>query len=226
MNAWKILLLLFSFQSLQAQYLNPGIAVTAENIPLEKEQFYFPLEVFPETVWPQDTNPVNDIEVYIMEYDTFVVSWYSKQLYALQEPLLFNKPLEKEVYRFTWLRTWHSPIAVRIEKGEDNKVKLYWKVCNGAGGYEPGKLIKNKSKIVSKKNWEQFLILLNQADYWNLALGRNSAGLDGSEWILEGNNGQNYRAVSRWSPEDGAYHDACQYLIKLTDLNIKNKAKY
>jgi cell fate regulator YaaT (PSP1 superfamily) len=82
----------------------------------------------------------------------FRADWYSKQLRALKEPIIFSDTSKKEMYRFTWLRTFHNPIAIRIEK-ENNNYKLYWKLCNGAGGYDPGELIIDKQKKVDKITW-------------------------------------------------------------------------
>lgn len=59
-----------------------------------------------------------------------------------------------------------------------------------------------------------------------MELGRNSIGTDGSEWILEGNDKKNYRVITQWSPEEGGFFEACDFLIELTSLRIKNRRKY
>ena len=46
--------------------------------------------------------------------DTFVNQWYSKMLFSLKEPVLSNYQGQKEIYRFTWLRTFHHPISVKL----------------------------------------------------------------------------------------------------------------
>jgi hypothetical protein len=48
--------------------------------------------------------------------DTFINQWYSKMLFALGEPVVSNYHGDKEIYRFTWLRTFHHPVSVRLEK--------------------------------------------------------------------------------------------------------------
>ena len=34
----------------------------------------------------------------------------------MEEPVLSSYKGDKEIYRFTWLRTFHHPVAVRLEK--------------------------------------------------------------------------------------------------------------
>ena len=60
------------------------------------------------------------------------------------------------------------PIAIRIEKNNDN-YKLYWKECDGAGGYEPGNLIINDSSVISKNEWDTFSTLSKR--FWTAPCG-------------------------------------------------------
>ena len=50
-------------------------------------------------------------------YDKFVNRWYGSHLTALGEPSLYTQrdDASKRIYRFTWLRTFHRPISVRLE---------------------------------------------------------------------------------------------------------------
>lgn len=220
------------------QYLDPTIPVNSQNVPVKSVQFYFPLQFFPEVEYLfefQDSSTVlvsktyeksNDgVDSFMMYakvvpdvYDTFRVNWYSEQLLALQEPLLFNKPMAKEVYRLTWLPTFSNPIAIRIEKDGDQYL-LYWKICNGAGGYDPGDLVVNKKKPIQKEEWDRFKTLLSATNYWNLSnLGRMS-GFDGSHWIMEGSTQTRYQVVDRWSPgKESDYYKLCSFLLKLSEL--------
>ena len=210
-------------------YINSTINVDENNVPIDKNEFYFPLDFFPELSvdMEQDSTGTWIMSPKIIEgvQDTFVVRWYSKHLYAMKEPLLFNKNLNKEVYRFTWLRTFDNPVVIRIEN-IGNKYKLIWKLTDGAGGYEPGNLIINKSSEIKPEEWEMFKSKLDSLDYWNMNLGRLTLGDDGSEWILEGVNKDKYNVVTVWSPSKGKYYEVCNYLLSLTDLEITENEKY
>lgn len=185
---------------------------------------YFPLLPFGEIPdnWQTDytVNLIRELDL-----ADFVVSWYSGQLEAMEEPVLINIQNE-EVYRFTWLRTFHNPIAIRVSKNE-NEITLTWKSCDGAGGYAPGKLIIDKSKKLSQNEWETFLKMLKDIDYWNLPTNEPDVmGCDGAQWILEGVNNGEYHVVDRWTPRNTDFSEVCMYLLDLTSLKIKEKEKY
>lgn len=150
----------------------------------------------------------------------------SKQLIALKEPIIFNDNSTKEIYRFTWLRSFHNPIAIRFEKLGDD-YRLYWKLCSGAGGYAPGKLIIDKQKVIDKSIWDEFKKLLDQINFWKLNTTEEVIGTDGAEWIIEGKDSKHYQVVDRWTPNhESDYFKCCNFLISLTDLKISERDKY
>lgn len=204
------------------------IQVDSNNVPIHKNQFYFPLYIFPEVESHYegitDGSFTIKREIKKGKFDTFVLKWYSSQLYAMKEPLLYNKKINKQVFRFTWLRTFDNPIIVRLEKTD--KCTLTWKMSDGAGGYDPGNLIIEKSKEIELTKWDDLQKLISKSDFWNLDLGRISSGLDGSEWILEGYEPTRYRAITAWTPREGKFYEACCYLLNLTDLDIKKIKMY
>ena len=210
-------------------FIDTTIEVDDQNVPIDREQFYFPKEMFPEV--SIDMIRVNDstfkvkTEVIKDKYDDFVMKWYSKHLFAMKEPLLFNKKIDKEIYRFTWLRTFNEPVAVRIEK-DNSEYKIYWKMLDGSGGYDPGKISVEKSKVITEKEWLVFIDLVQKSNFWKRELGRSAIGTDGSEWILEGVNQTDYKVVSVWSPQTGSFYEACNYLLSLTSLKVKERNKY
>jgi hypothetical protein len=158
--------------------------------------------------------------VFDPEYDRepFESKWYSKHLQALDEPSLLDARGFDESYRFLWLRTFHHPVAIRVWRvGNEHFISA--KESDGAGGYEPGKVIANSERNLSAQEWDDFLRLLYDADYW--CLGDNGmGGLDGAQWILEGFREGSYHIAVEWSPREGAYREACLYLLKLSGLNI------
>lgn len=158
-----------------------------------------------------------------VESAIFSINWYSKHLKALREPVL-SDTLPTKVFRFTWLRTFDNPIVIGIEN-YNNTVTLYWKVSDGAGGYEPGKLIEEKRKNLSKKEWKLIVDKVNAINFWSLPSTENEIlGTDGSQWILEGKELGKYHFVDRWS--GGEIYKICLELLNLTDLKIKEKDIY
>ena len=168
-------------------------------------------------------------------FNDFRTSWYSNQYTALDEHSLFmekNKSTN-QIYRFTWLRTFHHPISIRLEIKNDEIGTLFIKMANGAGGYDPGELVTNESRQLSKSEITGFSNLINKASFWKIPTetppdpnGKLSICIDGAQWILEGLSKGNYHIVDRCSPKDGATRELCFYLLKLSGLKIKNEEIY
>jgi hypothetical protein len=160
--------------------------------------------------------------------DSFVNRWYSNMLYALREPVISSYPTDRQVYRFTWLRTRHHPISIRIES-DIRLIQLSLKETNGMGGYDPGKLIRDTSWTLDSKEWTTLLAKLDASRFWLLPTEERDMGKDGAEWIVEGKKSGSYHLVSRWSPGDGPtlmYAQLCIYFLQLASLEVPSKQLY
>jgi hypothetical protein len=156
--------------------------------------------------------------------------WYSTQLRALQEPSLFlsAKDPSAESYRFLWLRTFHHPIAIRLDARPDGTSVLTTKVASGAGGYQPGDLSENSSQVLSKEQTDAFRSCLNKLHFWQAPNPVNDQrGTDGSQWIIEGVKHGKYHVVDRWSPQSGLVRELGWMLaFDLAKINIPEKEIY
>lgn len=177
-------------------------------------QQYFPDHAF------NDDGRLND----------FIVHWYSKDLNALQEPSLWEISRissSAQVHRFVWLRTFHHPVAVRIEIAKDGTGTLTAKMSSGAGGYEPGKLIEDRTQVVSKDDIHGLLAKLGSTNYWSLpSRDPNPSGHDGSQWVIEAVRDGEYKLIDRWSPKNGPARDIGLLVLHLSGLNISSKEIY
>lgn len=138
--------------------------------------------------------------------DHFKSDWYSAQLSALHEPSLYQmiQSANAESYRFLWLRTFHHPVAVRININPDGTSLLTVKMASGAGGYSPGTISENHSQVLSKEQTSGFLALVAASKFWEAPNPINDQrGTDGSQWIIEGLKRGRYHVVDRWSPTSG-----------------------
>jgi hypothetical protein len=139
----------------------------------------------------------------------FIEKWYSQQLEALQEPSLWemSRTIKGQIYRFLWLRSFHHPVAVRLNVNDDGTGTLVTKVGDGQGGYPPGKLIENRTQELSKQQTQRFLDEVKELKYWDLPSREETnpqvVNLDGAQWIIEAVRRGNYKIVDRWSPEKG-----------------------
>lgn len=155
---------------------------------------------------------------------TFVADWYSKQLDSLKETSLYKmrENCSTIAYRFVWLRTFHHPVAVRIVLAPDSIVVS--KVCDGAGGYDPGNLIINKSGPLSPKEVIELNTKLKSSNFWELPsvnVETNQINCDGAQWIIEGVKAGKYHVVDRWSPDSGAIKNLGLFFLKLGNIDEK-----
>ena len=128
---------------------------------------------------------------------------------------------DKEIYRFTWLRTFHHPVSVRLEKQGDI-IKLFTKVCNGAGGYDPKQLIFDTTINATTEQFKTLIQKISNINFWNLTTEqRDDTGKDGSEWIIEAIKDNKYHMVTRWTPSvkrQGDFRSVGEYLISISKL--------
>ena len=156
--------------------------------------------------------------------DLFRSDWYSKHLKALQEPSLLQlaKNPSLESYRFVWLRTFHHPIIVRLDFASNGTAKLTTKVSSGAGGYDPGHIVENKSRPVTREETEKFLARVKLEQFWELPSHETpmTIGCDGSQWIIEGVKDGKYHVIDRWSPGKGPVRHLGLLFVKLSRMRI------
>jgi hypothetical protein len=163
--------------------------------------------------------------------DQFRLDWYSKDLRALQEPSLLRLASDTslESYRFLWLRTFHHPVVVRLDLAPDGTGQLTTKVSSGAGGYDPGRIVENKSRPVTHEQVEEFLAKVKHDQFWDLPSHETPAtvGCDGSQWIVEGVKDGKYHVVDRWSPGKGPVRDlGLTFVVELARMKIPRAELY
>jgi hypothetical protein len=130
--------------------------------------------------------------------------WYTRHLSVMKEPSL--QPKEKEpgewTLRFTWLRSFHKPIAVRVWK-EGNDVRMRAVRLNGKGGYDPGKIDKDIARKLTTDEWKALQPLTETKELWMPLTGEEEAldGMDGAQWIFERRMGKTYSLSDYWSPK-------------------------
>ena len=177
-------------------------------MPNDSATVYFPFPKYSETQIKENKRSL----------DSFVYTWYSKMLFALHEPVLYSYQGKNEIYRFTLLRSFDHPITVRLQKQGDQQ-KLFSKMTNGAGGYEPGQIIWDTAFDIRTAQLDTLKSLVDKADFWNSPTEVYDDGLDGAEWILEAVNNDKYHWVSRWSPSASRHTNfktICDYLLNIS----------
>jgi hypothetical protein len=144
--------------------------------------------------------------------------WYGKHLAAMNEPSLScSRPTTSEAYRFVWLRSFHEPWAIRVERTATG-AHLFAVETDGRGGYGAGRPSDTISRELDSSGWNSLAACIQSADFWQMPLDEERSGFDGAEWIVEGLRGGEYRVISRWSPGSGSFHDLGRCFIRLARL--------
>jgi hypothetical protein len=135
------------------------------------------------------------------------VSWYSKVLAAAGEPSLIPAltpdKTARNLYRFTWLRSFHKPIVVRIQEGSGGALLMTASRLSGSGGYEPGKVEARIERELTAGEAKRFPHAFSGTNRLKLKAVDCEKGYDGAEWIFEASDMGAYRYVNRWSPKTG-----------------------
>jgi len=164
------------------------------------------------------------------QLDKFVRNWYGEQLSALKEPSLLALANDHtaQSYRFLWLRSFHHPVAVRLDVKADGSATLTTKKTSGAGGYKPGRLTLSTSTGLTKLQTDAFLKKVDAVRFWDLpSVPKEPNSPDGAEWIIEGVKNGQYHLAERQSPTDGAIFDLGRILaIHLARLKIPKREMY
>jgi hypothetical protein len=99
------------------------------------------------------------------------------------------------------------------------------KRLNGRGGYAPGTFDLYWARSLSADEWDAFMMQLEDSEYWQMPTRDNRMmAQDGAQWIMEGYREGRYHAVDRQSPDEGAYRDACMYLLSQSGLLAETPA--
>jgi len=145
--------------------------------------------------------------------DAFMRDWFSKHLAAMDEPSLSDH--KGSATRFLYLRSFHHPLAVRVEAGRSGAT-LYAVEIGGAGGYEPGALIRRNTRTLSSSEWSGILDEIKALDFWRLPSSVPTRAFDGARWSLEVAHEGRYHVVQRHSPDgsaDRAFRELCLRLL-------------
>jgi hypothetical protein len=190
-------------------------------LPLPAQTTYFP-PPYPKGIAPCSPSPKSGGAPVVSDFEN---RWYSKYLSAAAEPSLYEagrRPGGNDVIRFTWLRSFHPPVTVRVEGLRSASPRLIAKQLSGAGGYDPGGIANQIDRRLSPVEAAALRRALLRPNVFDLPALECGGGMDGAEWIVEGLDRDGYHFVARWGPEHGKVRETGLALLKLTGWTFKN----
>ena len=131
-----------------------------------------------------------------------------------------------------WLRSFHHPVSIRLDISTNGTAVLTVKISNGAGGYEPGRLINNRTQRLGHDLTQRVLNRIEELKFWTLPTeppppDPNVFSVDGAQWIFEGVKSGAYHAVDRWSPDKGEVHSlGLLMLLDVAKLKLSDREVY
>jgi len=173
--------------------------------------------------------------------DTLSQILYSRYLYEFEEPILYNYYLGKNIVRFMLLRSFDSPLMIKLEYNSDSVIlyqkfldnridrvgiNLYGNILGGnfnvfteqrlLNMHENRKVINNS--VISTID----SLIYNSEIKKNIPTYNSIEGFDGAYWILEIHDESGYYYIYRWSPsEDTSIRKIASYLIDLSEIKMK-----
>jgi hypothetical protein len=139
-----------------------------------------------------------------------------------EEPLC--PPSAVPTWRLLVLPTFGNPHSVRLEamRGRGKRWQIVGKQNDGWGGWFPGPKTTVSKRLLSPGERYQVSKVLERLRFWSLPISHGRSGLDGTRWVLEGVDAQQYQVVHRWSPsERGGFLRACKLLLCMADFSKK-----
>lgn len=196
-----------------------------KNAESEFEQCFYPSSYFANLKEKWQCDKTTDY-LFAIEMAKRNAEGLKHQLSDLGENCIYNLDISpnKIIYRFTWLRSFHNPISIRIEKTDDN-IELYWKEGKGSGGYEPRGLKKSGKKKLKLSEWTDFTNLVDASGFNDLPNDEYVLMTDGATWTLERKTSKDFKAHDTNDPSK-EFSNACLYLLKRTRIKVKDEDIY
>ncbi len=142
--------------------------------------------------FPYDTSKINR---------NVLENWGSEVLFSLREPLLNTYTGEGDFLRLTWLRAFENPIVVRVNKFGDTSYIIVKELKIKSSPTAKPIVLKDSIINIEKKKWDEFLLSVNQNNFWQSIYVDTSYNKDGATWFLECRLNNHYKVIQRW--DDG-----------------------
>ncbi len=151
------------------------------------------------------------------QLDASMHSAFAEYLAQMNEPPLMNSS-DNEVYRFTWLRSFHPKVVVRV--WSDRGVRMLTiKELISDNENRVARMSVDETRRLTADEWTQFAQLFDQACVWTLPSAPEVIANDGAWWVFEATSPGHYQVINRQSPEE-SYRELCLYLLKLSALPL------
>ncbi len=158
--------------------------------------------------------------------DEFQAQWFGGVLADLREPSLVQRPVNSpRAVRFTWIRSFHPPVSVRVDTRDDGRLVMTARRLV-ATGYKPVRDGPFSGEVVRVLSDTEALalaaVVVETAVLEAPSSGCTGGVVDGAAWIVEVSDPEfGYRYHYRQSPQDGPVHAVGRNLVSLTGWDVE-----
>ncbi|CAM3954585.1 hypothetical protein [Corallococcus exiguus] len=149
-------------------------------------------------------------------------------LLLLNEASMLPLAPDSEVYRFTWIPSFHANRIIRVER-RGNVYSLHVKV----EGNDEGALATDRRILLTPTQWQALQQRLEQARFWSQVHFSSPlpyAYSDGATWLFEGGRSGRYRALDIHSPNRdglaGPFYELGAFLLELSGIPMTEYTLY
>jgi len=124
---------------------------------------------------------------------------------------------EREAYRFIWIPSFESAVAIRVWQSKD---KYFLTVKKAGGeGYEMKSLSHGSKRVLTEEEWAEFVRLIDEISFWNMSSIDidEDPSFDGATYAVEGNKNNKFHEIHRIT-NTKEVRKIGDYLLKLTEL--------
>jgi hypothetical protein len=189
----------------------------------KQEKLLDSLSYFPRTLYSEVGNRI----------DSMSFIWRSKMLTDFNEPKLISQQANS-VYRFTWTRSFHEIMIIRLTlSGDSGTLLTKTEIRKSAQQGKKKSKVTDDNKItyrldslsIEHNTIANFQRLINDKGFWKMNNTWDISAIhDGAGWLLEVNDKEKgYKMLYRHSPgqKEQDFRDICLYLIRLTKESEK-----
>ena len=139
-----------------------------------------------------------------------------------EKPLTSSAACVEEVYRLTWIPTFHAPTVIRVWRSKD-QYYIVTKRLNGKGGYGLGTLETERSHSLTVEEWQSFKSLIAETAFWTSPSSiKESVPNDGASWRFEALRDGKYHCIQRLTPSK-ELGQIFEKLFELSDVETEYK---
>lgn len=151
--------------------------------------------------------------------------WYPGVWRDLREPSLYlqsRRPSGEilKTVRFTWLRSFHPVIMIRLDWLSPGEVRMTAKRSTGLGGYGAGEIDAELTRSLTQSEVDELrTVMASTHAFSGPSESFHRGGLDGAQWLFEYSAPGLFHFEKEWSAE-GPRRQAGLFLLSLTGWSI------